>query len=109
FLINWSEFYRSFGHHFAKVKLPLYDFDRIEHWCGDKNKLKDAPLPKGWCFQIQWQNEPCDKSNRKLRGNRWLLIGPRHLADGFKAQGLEIIYEDEEYSRDKLEGIIFAE
>lgn len=71
--------------------------------------MKDAPLPKDWCFQIQWQNEPCDKSNRKLRGNRWLLIGPRHLADGFKAQGLEIVYEDEEYSRDKLEGIIFAE
>ncbi|CZI64824.1 TPA: SDR family NAD(P)-dependent oxidoreductase [Legionella pneumophila subsp. pneumophila] len=109
FLINWSEFYRSFGHHFAKVKLPLYEFERIEHWFGDKNKLKDAPLPKDWCFQIQWQNEPCDKSNRKLRGNRWLLIGPRHLADGFKAQGLEITYEDEEYSRDKLEGIIFAE
>lgn len=108
-IINWSEFYHSIGNHFEKVKLPLYEFEHIEHWFGDKNKLKDAPLPKDWCYQIQWQNESCDKNNRKLRDNRWLFIGSKHLASGFKDQGLEIILEEKDRSLDKLEGIIFAE
>lgn len=109
FLIDWSNFYKHSGNHYEKVKLPLYEFDRKEHWVAHKDKLKEVPLPKDWCFQLQWQHQSLDKHNLKIRANHWLLIGGQSLAAGFIAQGLNIVLEEEEYSLSKLDGIIFAE
>ena len=108
FIVPWVDFYQSQGIPFIKVKLPLYEFARELHWFEEKDKIKDAPLPKDWCFQLQWQRQVYDKNNRKMQGNKWLLIGAEHLADGFKKQGLNIVLEDEELDLAKLEGIIFA-
>lgn len=108
FMINWVEFYQSFNTQFRKVKLPLYEFAREEYWFETKDKLKDAPLPKDWCFQLQWQQQPCTRNNRKNQGNNWLLIGAPHLAPRLKAQGLDIVLEDENPPLEQLDGIIFA-
>ncbi len=108
FIVPWSEFYHALATHFVKVKLPLYEFAREEQWFDEKDKLKDAPLPKDWCFQLQWQRQASDKNNRKMQGTKWLLIGAKHLAAGFKEQGLSIVLDDENYPLNKLEGIIFA-
>jgi acyl transferase domain-containing protein/acyl carrier protein len=107
-IINWADFYKSYNTSFIKVKLPLYEFAREEHWYDEKDKLKDAILPKDWCFQLQWQQQSCDKKNRKAHANHWLLIGAQHLAEGFRAQGLSIVGEGENYSLENLDGVIFA-
>ena len=107
-LINWPGFYQSLGIPFEKVKLPLYEFAREEHWFDDKDKLKDVPVPKDWCFQLQWQHQACDKNNRKKQGNNWLLIGGTHMQSGFIAHGLHLVLEDDNYPLEKLDGIIFA-
>ncbi|MGC1183171.1 MAG: SDR family NAD(P)-dependent oxidoreductase [Legionella sp.] len=108
FFVPWSDFYASLRTRFEKVTLPLYEFVHQEHWFAEKDKLKDAPLPQDWCFQLQWEHQIYDKNNRKMQGNNWLLIGARSQAAGFKELGLNIIFEDEDYSLAKLEGIIFA-
>lgn len=107
-IINWSEFYKSLAHEFEKVNLPLYKFAREEHWW-DEDKLKDDRVPRDWCFQLQWQQQACNKDNQKIQGNPWLLIGARELASGFIAHGLNIVLEEDNYPLDKLDGIIFAE
>ncbi len=93
---------------FIKIKLPLYEFDREEHWFETKDKLKDIPMPKDWCFQLQWQHQPCTKNHRKIQGNHWLLLGAKHLASRFRAQGLSMVSEEDNYPLEKLDGIIFA-
>ena len=108
FNIHWSEFYTSLNTKFIKVKLPLYEFAREEHWFEKNDKLEDAPIPKDWCFQLQWQQQSCDKKNPKPQSKRWLLIGAKPLAANFIRHGLQIVFEDEEYALDQLEGIIFA-
>ena len=108
FMVSWSAFYQSLATHFAKVKLPLYEFAREEHWFDEQGKLKEVPLSKDWGFQLQWQRQAFDKNNRKMQGSKWLLIGAQHLAAGFKEQGLSLVLEDEDYPLNTLEGIIFA-
>ncbi|KTD42529.1 SDR family NAD(P)-dependent oxidoreductase [Legionella oakridgensis] len=107
-VINWLGFYKTFGDGFEKVKLPLYEFVRVRHWVDDRDKLKEIPVPKEWAFQVQWEAVALDRNNSKIQGNTWLLIGAKPLAAGFRAQGLQVILEDESYSLDKLSGIIFA-
>ncbi|HHF0572900.1 TPA: SDR family NAD(P)-dependent oxidoreductase [Legionella anisa] len=107
-MINWADFYQSQHIEFIKVKLPLYEFAREEHWFETKDKIKDAPLPKDWCFQLQWQQQLCTRNNRKTQGNNWLLIGAQQLAPRLSAQGLDIILEEENYSLDNVDGVIFA-
>ncbi len=108
FIINWVDFYQSLNTQFIKVKLPLYEFAREEHWFETKDKLKDAPLPQDWCFQLQWQHQLCTRNNRKMQGNNWLLIGAQQLAPRLSAQGLDIVLEDENPLLEQLDGIIFA-
>ncbi len=107
-IINWNDFYQSLNTQFIKVKLPLYEFAREEHWFESKDKLKDVPLPKDWCFQLQWQQQLCTRNNRKTQGNNWLLIGAQHLAPRLSAQGLDIVLDSESYPLGQLDGIIFA-
>ena len=108
FILNWTEFYTSLNSPFEKVTLPLYEFDRKEYWTKSKDKLNDIPIPDNWCFQMQWQIQPCDKNNRKIQGNNWLLIGAKHLESDFKAKGLNIFVEDDGVALDTMYGIIFA-
>ena len=89
------------------VDLPLYSFDRKNYW-HDKDTLSNALAPKDWCFQLEWQYQPTDKNNRTARGNRWLLMGAKQLAPGFGEQGLDLVLDDENYSLDNLDGILFA-
>lgn len=107
-LINWIEFYKHLDYSFEKVKLPLYEFARVEHWFVGKDKLKDAPLPKDWGFQLHWQKQACVKATSTVQGNHWLLVGAAHLATDFVAQGLNIVSEDSDYQPEQLAGIIFA-
>ncbi|WP_454785288.1 SDR family NAD(P)-dependent oxidoreductase [Legionella sp. WA2024007413] len=107
-IINWVEFYQSLNTQFLKVKLPLYEFAREEHWFETKDKLKDAPLPQDWCFQLQWLPQLCTRTNRKMQGNNWLLIGAQQLAPRLIAQGLDIHLEEESPPLKQLDGIIFA-
>jgi acyl transferase domain-containing protein/acyl carrier protein len=107
--INWVDYYKAFNIQFEKVKLPLYEFLRNEHWFDDKSKLMDAVVPKDWCFQLQWQYELVDKSNHKTQGNKWLLLGAKHMQASFVLHGLDIVLEEDNYPFDKLDGIIFAE
>lgn len=93
---------------FIKVKLPLYEFDREEHWFETRDKLKDIPMPKDWCFQVQWQHQDCAKNQRKIQGNQWLLLGGQHLASRFISQGLNVVFEEDNYPLEKLDGVIFA-
>lgn len=109
FVVRWEAFYHALHTPFYKVTLPLYEFARTEHWFEEKDKIKDAPMPKDWCFQLQWQLQDCTKSNRKIQGRNWLLVGASPLAPSFKAQDLRIFLEDEPYQLERLEGIIFAE
>ena len=106
--IDWVDFYTSLTMTFEKVKLPLYEFDRKEYWPEFKDKLKEVPIPKNWCFQLQWQHQGSDKNNSKIHGNDWLLLGAKHLITDFKAQGLNILLEDDDYTLEKMSGIIFA-
>ncbi|MCL9683883.1 SDR family NAD(P)-dependent oxidoreductase [Legionella maioricensis] len=92
---------------YNEVDLPLYSFDRKAYW-HDKETRSDVSVPKDWCFQLEWQYQPFDKQNRKLKGNHWLLIGAKQLASGFIEQGLHIVRDDDNYSLDTLDGIIFA-
>ncbi|WP_131777542.1 SDR family NAD(P)-dependent oxidoreductase [Legionella cherrii] len=108
FMINWTDFYQSLNTQLIKVKLPLYEFDREEHWFETKDKIKDVPMPQDWCFQLQWQQQLCTRTHRKMQGNNWLLIGARQLAPRLGAQGLDIILEEENHSLEHLDGIIFA-
>ncbi|WP_454780452.1 SDR family NAD(P)-dependent oxidoreductase [Legionella sp. WA2022007384] len=107
-IIHWVEFYQSLNTKFIKVKLPLYEFAREEHWFETKDKLKDAPLPQDWCFQLQWLPQLCTRNNRKMQGNNWLLIGAQELAPRLIAQGLDILREEENPPLEQLDGIIFA-
>lgn len=107
--LNWLDYYMSLNTRFEKVKLPLYTFARVEHWFKDKNKLKDAALPKDWCFQLQWQPQPATKSQRNMQSKHWLFIGDKQWASGFTEQGLSIFFEEDDYAIEKLGGIIFAE
>lgn len=109
FILNWTGFYQSLNSPFEKVKLPLYEFDRKEYWTKSKDKLNDIPIPNHWCFQLQWQIQPCDQQNRKILGMNWLLLGAKHLASDFKAKGLRIFVEEDGIALDRLYGIIFAE
>jgi len=106
--VNWSAFYDSLTYPFVTVKLPLYEFAREEYWFGDKNRLQDAQLPKNWCFQLQWQHQPCTPNNPQFQGNPWLLIGASPLASAFKMHGLNIVLEEDNYPLEKLDGVIFA-
>ncbi|PWY55008.1 polyketide synthase [Legionella qingyii] len=108
YIIHWADFYRSLNMQFIKVKLPLYEFAREEHWFETKDKLKDTLLPQDWCFQLQWQPQPCARTNRKMQGNNWLLIGAQQLAPRLIAQGLDILLEEENPPLEQLDGIIFA-
>jgi len=108
FNMDWLAVYQSLGGQFEKVKLPLYEFARVEHWFEDKDKLKDAQMPKNWCFQVQWEQQAEDKTNPTIRGDRWLLIGAKHLQSSFVSQGLQVVLEEDNYALDKLDGIIFA-
>lgn len=108
FTINWSDYYKSQKNQFEKVKLPLYEFTREEHWFELIDKLKDAPLPKDWSFQLQWQNQSYDKSIRKTHGSNWLLIGGKNLASNFRSQGLKIIFEEDNQPLETIDGVIFA-
>ncbi|ARM34745.1 SDR family NAD(P)-dependent oxidoreductase [Legionella longbeachae] len=99
----------TFGDNFfIKVKLPLYEFDREEHWFETKDKLKEIAMPKDWCFQLQWQHQPCIKNQRKIQDNHWLLLGAKHLASRFQAQGLSVVSEEDNYPLEKLNGVLFA-
>lgn len=106
--INWAAYYHSIDCQFEKVKLPLYQFAREEHWFGETGKLIDAPTPRDWGFQLQWQHQYCNKNHQKKHGHRWLLIGAEHAQSSFIAQGLHVVLEQDEYRLDKLDGIIFA-
>lgn len=108
FIINWADYYKGLDVKFEKVKLPLYEFDRKEYWFENKEKLKESPIPKDWCFQLQWQDQLLNKTNHKIQGSRWLLMGASHLAQNFISQGLSIYLEEDEISLDKLSGIIFV-
>lgn len=106
--VNWRECYQSLGYQFLKVKLPLYEFTRTEHWYGHKDKLKDALPPKDWCFQLQWEQQAYDNTHRKTQGGHWLLVGNPQKASGFGKEGLHILQEEDDYSFNALAGIIFA-
>lgn len=107
--INWVDFYKSLDTHFVKVILPLYEFAREEHWFADKGRLKDAPIPADWSFQLQWHPQPILHNNQKSQGNHWLLVGANPLQAGLEDCGLHIFLEADDYALDKLDGIIFAE
>ncbi|CAM2802873.1 SDR family NAD(P)-dependent oxidoreductase [Legionella worsleiensis] len=109
FTVNWIEYYSSLGYSFKKVKLPLYEFDRKEYWIKSKDKLNDIPIPGHWCFQMQWQKQPCDTQNRAIQGRNWLLVGAKHLASDLQATGLKIFIEEDDIALDRLYGILFAE
>ena len=108
-VIDWQGIYKVLNSKFEKVKLPLYEFAREEHWFDEKDKLKDVTsLPKDWCFQLQWHSQSCDKKNSKILGTNWLLIGGKQLASNFRARGFNIVLEDENHLFEKLDGVIFA-
>jgi acyl transferase domain-containing protein len=109
FTVNWAEYYTLLNMHFAKVNLPLYEFDREEFWFDIKNRLQDSPLPKDWYFELQWQHQAINKKHPKITGTNWLLLGPAQLAERFKSQGLHIYFEQDNFPIEKLSGIIFAE
>lgn len=105
---DWLAFYKSQKKQFAKVKLPLYEFAREEYWFEEQEQFKEAPIPKDWCFQLQWEQQSCDKYKPKMGGHRWLLIGGEQLAAPLRAQGLHLLLEEDDYLLEELDGIIFA-
>ncbi len=92
---------------YNQVDLPLYSFDRKNYW-HDKDTLNNALTPKDWCFQLEWQYQPANQNNRSIKGNHWLLMGAKQLASSFIEQGLSIVLDEDNYSLDNLDGIIFA-
>lgn len=104
--IDWIGFYSSLPYAFYKVKLPLYTFSRQTHWFEFKDKLKDAPMPKDWCYQIQWHHKPLEQTNSRMQGDTWRLIGGKALEANLRAQGLYLV--DEQYPLEQLDGVIFA-
>ncbi|MGL5741200.1 MAG: SDR family NAD(P)-dependent oxidoreductase [Legionella sp.] len=107
--IDWVAFYKSFEVAFAKVKLPLYEFVREEFWgLKEKGKLKDALMPKEWYFQLQWQQQARDKDSDKNPGSHWLLLGAQQWAPYLNADGLPVLLEEDNYSLEQLDGVIFA-
>lgn len=96
---------------FNPVDLPLYVFDRKAYW-HDIRTEKEINVPEGWCFELQWQDQPIDKTfprQRSKSGQRWLLIGEQRNDFGLRDRGITIIREQDNYLFDELDGIIFAE
>ncbi|BCA96874.1 polyketide synthase [Legionella antarctica] len=93
---------------YNQTDLPLYVFDRKSYW-HDKEKSDETQLPEDWCFNLELLYQPIDISNEKKTGGQWLLIGARQLAPGLIQQGLHIVQEEDNYSLNDLDGIIFAE
>lgn len=106
--IDWQAFYLSLGGAFKKVALPLYQFARKEYWYGELDKIKDSPLLNEWCFQLQWQAQPCDEQNSKDLPRHWLLLGETILATALTGQGLTIQLPADSFPTESLDGIIFA-
>jgi acyl transferase domain-containing protein/acyl carrier protein len=93
---------------FNPVDLPLYIFDRKAYW-HDARTIKETKISDDWCFELIWQYQPIDKNNYKKSGLRWLLIGDQNHDFGLQQKGLTLIREEDNYSFDDLDGIIFAE
>lgn len=102
--IDWERYYKTFNLAFFKVKLPLYEFDRKEYWYEEKD-LAFTPLPKDWCFEMQWQKQAGEQNNSKAIEGHWLLIGSPELEKSLTQQGLSIVLEPGDLSQ--LAGIIF--
>ncbi|OGV44123.1 MAG: hypothetical protein A3F46_10645 [Legionellales bacterium RIFCSPHIGHO2_12_FULL_42_9] len=84
--IHWSDLYKSFDTQFEKVKLPLYEFARVEHWFVEKQKLDSASpqyiqsildseslpaLPEGLATPLTVALDAIHKSNQNL--SPWLV------------------------------------
>ncbi|WP_058480577.1 SDR family NAD(P)-dependent oxidoreductase [Legionella waltersii] len=106
--IEWNSYFKSLKTSFNKITLPLYPFDKTEHWYGDGFKIKDTLIPKEWGFKTDWLASAIDKSNTKIQGNRWLYIGPDDLESALRAHGLTMTSENDNHSLSNLSGIIFA-
>ena len=92
---------------FNPVDLPLYVFDRKAYW-HDVKETKETITPENWCFELEWQYQPIDKNHLKKLDKHWLLIGAQQGDLGLREQGLNIIQEQDNYSFNDLDGIIFA-
>lgn len=106
--VDWKAFYSALGYSFAKVHLPLYAFSGKEHWYDAEGKITDSPLPKDWCYQLQWQAQPCDKDNAKIPGKNWLLLGATYLKEALTKQGFSVFLEKDSYPLETLDGVVFA-
>jgi acyl transferase domain-containing protein/short-subunit dehydrogenase/acyl carrier protein len=90
------------------VDLPLYVFDRKPYW-HEARTLKETQIADDWCFQLEWQYQLIEKNTIRKSGYRWLLAGEASGDLGQRLQGLTLVREQDNYSLEDLDGIIFAE